>query len=85
MAALGLAGCFEASGTGQSVAVTPGGPNAATVVDPQSIEASSGPMTPTRARETCWMAIENDKKAPSDLEKRAKWVDQCVAAKLSGR
>jgi len=29
--------------------------------------------------------VENDKKAPSDLDKRAKLVDQCISAKMSGR
>jgi hypothetical protein len=92
-AALGLAGCFEASGTGQPAAPAatmgappPGGPNAAEVVAPQSASAqASGPMTPTKAREICWMSVENDKKTPSDLDKRAKLVDQCVSAKMSGR
>src|SRR5262245_54839164 len=91
IAAMGIGGCFEASGTGQPSAPPatmgappPGGPNAAAVVDPQFIQAT-GSMTTTRAREVCWMAIENDKKAPSDLDKRVKLVDQCVAAKVSGR
>lgn len=90
---LGLSGCFEASGTGQPAAPPatmgappPGGPNAADVVAPQSASAQvSGPMTATRAREICWMSVENDKKTPSDLDKRAKLVDQCVSAKMSGR
>jgi hypothetical protein len=38
-----------------------------------------------KAREICWMSVENDKKAPSDLDKRAKLVDQCISAKMSGR
>jgi hypothetical protein len=91
--ALALAGCFEASGTGQPTAPPatmgappPGGPNAAEVVAPQSASAqASGPMTTAKAREICWMSVENDKKAPSDLDKRAKLVDQCVSAKMSGR
>jgi hypothetical protein len=93
VAALGLAGCFEASGTGQPAAPPatmgappPGGPNAADVVSPQSASAQvSGPMTATKARELCWMNVENDKKAPSDLDKRAKLVDQCISVKMSGR
>jgi hypothetical protein len=89
---LALAGCFEVSGTGQpapppaTMGPPVGGPNAAEVVSPQSASAqSSGPMTTMKAREICWMSVENDKKAPSDLDKRAKLVDQCISAKMSGR
>jgi hypothetical protein len=86
---LALAGCFEASGNsaGTSVSAPPGGPNAATIaepVQPVANSAASGPMTATRAREACWMEIENNKKAPSNLDQRAKMVDQCVSAKLNG-
>jgi hypothetical protein len=92
ISSLGLAGCFEASGTGQpapppaTMGSPVSGPNAAEVVSPQSASAqASGPMTTMKAREICWMSVENDKKAPSDLDKRAKLVDQCVSAKMNGR
>jgi hypothetical protein len=94
-AAAALAGCFEASGGGPAGppaatmgAPPPGGPNAATMAEPvQPVTGAqaSGPMTPTRARESCWMDAETNKKAPSNLDQRAKWVDQCVTAKMSGR
>src|SRR5262245_6680815 len=94
-ASLALAGCFEASGTGQSgpPAATMGspplgGPNAATMAEPVQPVANaqtSGPMTLMRAREICWMDVENNKKAPSNLDARAKLVDQCVTAKMNGQ
>ena len=49
----------------------------------------SGPppeyLTLEKAKNECWMQAETDKKAPSDLDKRAKLVDQCISAKMSGR
>jgi hypothetical protein len=42
-------------------------------------------MTQLRAREICWMEVENNKKAPRDLEQRSKVVDQCISAKMGGR
>lgn len=94
-AGLALAGCFEASGTGQSgppaaaVGSPPlGGPNAASMAEPVQPAANaqvSGPMTLVRAREICWMDVENNKKASSNLDQRAKLVDQCVTAKMNGR
>jgi hypothetical protein len=87
-AALALAGCFEASGSGQAPAPpSAGGPNAATVAGPvpAAIAREDGPMTQLRAREICWMEVENNKKAPRDLEQRSKVVDQCISAKMGGR
>jgi hypothetical protein len=95
VAALGLAGCFEASGNGQPAppaatmgAPPPGGPNAATIAEPMQPSANAsvaGPMTLNRAREICWMDVENNKKAPSNLDQRAKLVDQCVTARMNGQ
>jgi hypothetical protein len=87
-AALALAGCFEASGSGQTPSpAAGGGPNAATVAAPvpAAIAREDGPMTPLRAREICWMEVENNKKAPRDLEQRSKLVDQCISGKMAGR
>jgi len=92
-AGLALAGCFEASGTGQTSppAATMGpptaGPNAATVASPESMPppARSAPATLTDARATCWMELETNKKAPSNLDQRAKLVEQCAQAKVNGQ
>ena len=87
--ALALTGCFEASGSGQTPApaASAGGPNAATVSAPVPAAAAreDGPMTTLRAREICWMEVENNKKAPRDLEQRSRLVDQCISAKMAGR
>ncbi len=93
-AGIALAGCFEASSNGQTpppaaaVGAPAGGPNAATVADPVQPALSAAvnaPMTLTGARESCWMDMENNKKAPSNLEQRAKLVEQCVTAKMNGQ
>jgi hypothetical protein len=79
-----LAGCFETTGT------TFTNPFATPALDPQAppVAAQGGRgatadyMTPDKAKSTCWMQAETDKKAPKDLEKRGKWVEKCAAAKL---
>jgi hypothetical protein len=89
---LALAGCFEASSNGQTTtpAATMGaptaGPNAAAIAGPVApAVTAAGPMTLTAARESCWMDVENNKKAPNNLDQRAKLVDQCVTAKMNGQ
>ena len=39
-------------------------------------------MTIEKARGECWMQLDRDKKAPRDLEKRAKLVETCADAKM---
>jgi len=93
-AGLALAGCFEASGTGQASppAATMGpptaGPNAATVVAPESMPPPArggAPATLVDARASCWMELETNKKAPSNLDQRSKLVEQCAQAKVNGQ
>jgi hypothetical protein len=91
-AGLALAGCFEASGTASPPPATMGaptaGPNAATVVAPESMPAApraSAPATLADARASCWMEMETNKKAPSNLEQRGKLVEQCAQAKVNGQ
>src|SRR5262245_13017152 len=93
-AAVALAGCFGASSSNQAGpppatmgSPPPGGLNAATMAEPVEPAAGTqvtGPMTLMRARETCWMEAENNKKVSSNLDQRAKLVDQCVTAKMNG-
>jgi hypothetical protein len=91
-AGLALAGCFEASGTRQAspppatMGAPTAGPNAATVVAPESMPAParSAPATLADARASCWMEMETNKKAPSNLEQRGKLVEQCAQAKVNG-
>jgi hypothetical protein len=86
-----LAGCFETTGASFT------NPFATPTLDPQSPHIATqgarsvrGPdspstadyMTPDKAKSSCWMQAETDKKAPKDLEKRGKWVEKCAAAKL---
>ena len=88
--ALGLAGCFEANSDGAAPAASmsgaPGGANAATIAAPVPPAVSkAAPITVQKARADCWMDLENNKKAPHDLEQRNKLVEQCVTAKMSGQ
>ncbi len=88
--ALGLAGCFEANSNGAAPAAAvsgaPGGANAATIAAPvPSAVSPAAPITVQKARADCWMDLENNKKAPHDLEQRNKVVEQCVTAKMSGQ
>lgn len=79
-----LAGCFETTGASFT------NPFATPTLDPQAphVAAPGGHggtadyLTADKAKSTCWMQAENDKKAPKDLEKRGKWVEKCAAAKL---
>jgi hypothetical protein len=87
--ALGLAGCFEANSNGAAPAASvssAGGANAATVAAPvPSAVSPAAPMTVQKARADCWMGLENNTKAPRDLEQRNKVVEQCVTAKMNGQ
>jgi hypothetical protein len=88
--ALGLAGCFEANSDGAAPAAgisgAPGGANAATIAAPVPAAVSpAAPVTVQKARADCWMDLENNKKAPHDLEQRNKVVEQCVTTKMSGQ
>jgi hypothetical protein len=87
--ALGLAGCFEANSDGAAPAASvsgAGGANAATFAAPvPSAVSPAAPVTVQKARTDCWMDLENNKKAPHDLEQRNKVVEQCVTAKMNGQ
>ena len=87
--ALGLAGCFEANSNGAAPAAGvsgAGGANAATIAAPvPSAVSPAAPVTVQKARADCWMDLENNKKAPQDLEQRNKVVEQCVTAKMNGQ
>jgi hypothetical protein len=88
--AVGLAGCFEANSNGaappSSVSGTGGGANAATIAAPVAPTVSpAAPVTVQKARADCWMDLENNTKAPHDLEQRSKVVEQCVTAKMNGQ
>ena len=87
--ALGLAGCFEANSNGAAPAASvsgAGGANAATIAAPVSPAVSpAAPVTVQKARADCWMDLENNTKAPRDLEQRNKVVEQCVTAKMNGQ
>jgi hypothetical protein len=87
--ALGLAGCFEANSNGAAPAASvngAGGANAATMAAPVAPAVSAAaPVTVQKARADCWMDLENNKRAPQDLEQRSKVVEQCVAAKMNGQ
>jgi hypothetical protein len=87
--ALGLAGCFEANSDGAAPAASvngAGGANAATIAAPvPSAVSPAAPVTVQKARADCWMDLENNKKAPHDLEQRSKVVEQCVTAKMNGQ
>jgi hypothetical protein len=66
-----LAGC--ANGGGIAGSLVPATPAAA--------EPAAAPLSSTQINEECWMQVENDKRAPRDLDKRAKLVDRCVDQK----
>jgi len=87
--ALGFAGCFEANSNGAAPAAGvsgAGGANAATIAAPvPSAVSPAAPVTVQKARADCWMDLENNKKAPQDLEQRNKVVEQCVTAKMNGQ
>jgi hypothetical protein len=51
--------------------------------DASATEAAPQPLTQQRASEDCWMEIEPRAKS-LPLDKRAKLVDKCVKAKMSG-
>ncbi len=90
LTALALAGCFEADSNGAAPAAAvsgaTSGANAATVAAPvPPSESPAAPMTVQKARTDCWMGLENNKKAPHDLEQRNKLVEQCVNAKMNGQ
>jgi hypothetical protein len=68
------------------VSGAPGGANAATIAAPvPSAVSPAAPVTVQKARADCWMDLENNKKAPQDLEQRNKVVEQCVTAKMNGQ
>lgn len=49
----------------------------------ESIVAEAAPAyTIEKARAECWMKLEADRKAPRDLEKRARLVETCAAEKM---
>jgi hypothetical protein len=50
---------------------------------PEASSSDDGPFTITKAREQCWMASETDKTARADLDKKVKWVEQCVDKKMN--
>ena len=51
---------------------------------PAESNSDDGPLTITKAREQCWMMSEVDKTAVrSDLDKKVKWVEQCVDKKMN--
>jgi hypothetical protein len=87
--ALELAGCFEANSDGAAPAASvsgAGGANAATIAAPvPSAVSPAAPVTVQKARADCWMDLENNKKAPHDLEQRNKVVEECVTAKMNGQ
>jgi len=87
--AFGFAGCFEANSNGAAPAAGvsgAGGANAATIAAPvPSAVSPAAPVTVQKARADCWMDLENNKKAPQDLEQRNKVVEQCVTAKMNGQ
>ncbi len=87
--AVGLAGCFEANSNGAAPAANvsgTGGANAATIAAPVAPAVSpAAPVTVQKARADCWMDLENNTKAPHDLEQRSKVVEQCVTAKMNGQ
>ncbi len=43
------------------------------------------PYTVEKARGECWMKLENDRKAPRELEKRALLVNKCAEEKMKER
>lgn len=57
----------------------------ATSAPPPATESSTddGPFTVTKAREQCWMLSESDKSVRGDLDKKVKWVEQCVDKKMN--
>jgi hypothetical protein len=90
-----LAGCFETTGASfpnpfATPTLDPQAPHLATqagrgaraVAIPDPPPSTADYMTPDKAKSSCWMQAETDKKAPKDLEKRGKWVEKCAAAKL---
>jgi hypothetical protein len=85
----GLTGCFEANSNGAAPAASVsggGGANAATIAAPVPPAVSpAAPITVQKARADCWMDLENNNKAPHDLEQRSKVVEQCVTAKMNGQ
>jgi hypothetical protein len=87
--AFGTAGCFEANGNGAAPAANlsgAGGANAATIAAPVAPAVGpAAPITVQKARAECWMDLENNTKAPHDLEQRNKVVEQCVTAKMNGQ
>jgi hypothetical protein len=38
-----------------------------------------------QARSACWMKLEDDRRAPRDLEKRAQIVQSCVDNAMKGQ
>jgi hypothetical protein len=90
LTALALAGCFEANSEGAAPAAgvsgAPGGANTATIAAPVAPAVSpAAPVTVQKARADCWMDLENNKKAPHDLDQRNRLVEQCAAAKMNGQ
>ena len=43
------------------------------------------PYTIQKARGECWMSLENNRKAPKELEKRAAIVEKCAQEKMASQ
>jgi hypothetical protein len=57
---------------------------AARAPEPAASPASGddGPMTVNKAREECWMKSESNNAIRNDLDKKVKFVEQCVNDKM---
>jgi hypothetical protein len=84
------AGSAQAAPAEQSVAQAaptrpvPAG-RAARAPDPAPAAPASsddGPMTVNKAREQCWMKSESNNAIRNDLDKKVKFVEQCVNEKM---
>ena len=83
-------GSAQAAPAGQPVAQAvpapsrqlPAGRATRTPEPPAPASSDDGPLTTTKAREQCWMKSENDKALRADLDKKVKFVEQCVNDKM---
>ena len=99
-AALGVAGLLAtlAACAGGNSASSLATPASATAVAPEAPapaaaapaattaaapKAAPSPLTPTEINEQCWMSTEANK--IKDLDKKAKYVDKCVAEKTKAQ
>ena len=74
-----------ASATAVAPAAAPEAPAAAApaATTAAAPKAAPSPLTPTEINEQCWMSTEANK--IKDLDKKAKYVDKCVAEKTKAQ